>query len=219
MTNGDGAAGTGGLDPRLLQIVDVVMRLASGEYDARAQDSGCGDEFDALAVGINMLIEEVVAKFGENAKLVHSLGESMERLSAQQQTIMSLSTPALRVWEGIVVLPLIGLIDSARVQRLSKELLMRVVQDAVDVVIIDVTGLAEMDTTTARLLLDVVGALRLLGARCILTGLRAQNARNMVSFDVDMGAMAMRASLYDGLKLALSMTGRKIIDAQTRRGT
>jgi rsbT co-antagonist protein RsbR len=87
-----------------------------------------------------------------------------------------------------------------------------------DVVIIDVTGLAEMDTTTVHHLLDTVSALRLLGTRCILTGLGAHNARKMMTFDVDLQGIAMRSTLHDGLKLALSMTGRRVIEAGAREG-
>jgi len=218
VTSANDSAANRGSDSRLPQLVAVVMRLAAGEYEARAEDSGRGDDLDALAVGINMLIEEVVAKFGENDKLVRFLGESVEILRRQQQTIEVLSTPSLMVWKGIIVLPIIGVLDNERVLRFSKELLTRVAQEAVDVVILDVTGLAVMDTQTVRLLVDIVGALRLLGARSILTGLRAQAARLLVEFDLDFGTLATRASLYEGLKLALAMTGREVTRMQTRRG-
>ncbi len=194
------------------QILDVVMQLAAGDFSARAVDSGNGDELDALAVGINMLVEEVVAKFDENNRLMRTLEQQMERLTAQHRTIMSLSTPALAVWKGILVLPLIGMLDAPRTQKLSRDLLQRVLQHKTDVVIIDVTGLAEMDTTTVRHLLDTVSALRLLGTQSILTGLGAQNARKMATFDVDLQGIAMRSTLHDGLKLALAMTGRRVID-------
>lgn len=194
------------------EILEVVMQLAAGDFTARAVDSGNGDELDALAVGINMLVEEVVAKFDENDELVQAFKQHLAQLKEQHRTIMSLSTPALAVWNGILVLPLIGMLDDARTQRLSRDLLERVLQQNADVVIIDVTGLAEMDTTTVRHLLDTVAALRLLGTQSILTGLGAQNARKMATFDVDLQGMAMRSTLHDGLKLALAMTGRRVID-------
>ena len=202
----------------LSQLLEVVMQLAAGDFSARAVDSGHGDEFDALAVGINMIVEEVVAKFSENERLMQAFEQNMERLTAQHRTIMSLSTPSLAVWEGILVLPIIGLLDEARTQTLSRELLERVLQQKADVVIMDVTGLAEMDTTTVRHLLDTVSALRLLGTRCILTGLGSTNARKMVTFDIDLQGVSMRSTLHDGLKLALSMTGRRVVDMPVRVG-
>jgi rsbT co-antagonist protein RsbR len=200
------------------QILQVVMQLAAGDFSVRAVDAGNGDEFDALAVGINMLIEEVVAKFAENDRLMQTLEENMERVAVQHRTIMSLSTPSLLVWKGILVLPLIGMLDTTRARNLSGELLEGVMQHETDVVIIDVTGLAEMDTTTVHHLLDTVSALWLLGTRCILTGLGAHNARKMMTFDVDLQGIAMRSTLHDGLKLALSMTGRRVIEAGAREG-
>jgi rsbT co-antagonist protein RsbR len=202
----------------LSHLLDVVMQLAAGDFSARAVDAGNGDELDALAIGINMLVEEVVAKFAENDRLVQAVEQNMERLKAQHQTIMSLSTPSLAVWEGVLALPLIGMIDTARAQQLSRDLLQRVMQQDTDVVIMDVTGLAEMDTTTVRHLLDTVSALRLLGTKCVLTGLGSQNARKMATMDVELQDVAIRATLHDGLTLALSMTGRRIIDARIRAG-
>jgi rsbT co-antagonist protein RsbR len=194
------------------QILQVVMQLAAGDFSARAIGSGGDDEMDALAAGINMLIEEVVAKFDENAELVRTLEQNMERMADQHRTIMSLSTPSLLVWKGIVVLPLIGMLDTTRAQNLSGELLNRVAQHSTDVVIIDVTGVAEVDGATVNHLLNTFAALRLLGAKCILTGLGPANARKMAAIDVDMSAIAIRGSLHDGLKLAYSMTGRKVLE-------
>jgi rsbT co-antagonist protein RsbR len=200
------------------QVLQVVMQLAAGDFSVRAVSPGGDGEMDALAVGINMLIEEIVAKFDENARLVRTLEQNMERMADQHRTIMSLSTPSLVVWKGIVVLPLIGMLDTTRAQNLSGELLNRVAQHSTDVVIVDVTGVAEANEATVNHLLNTFAALRLLGASCILTGLGPENARTMAALDVDMGALAIRGSLHDGLKLAFSITGRQVVERGVRGG-
>lgn len=214
MSAGDPAAPP----PSLMSALDVVMQLASGNYEARAVARGENDEIDALVAGINMLAEEVAFKFAENARLVEALEANIAQLHAQQQTILELSTPSLMVWRGIVVLPLVGILDSARAQRLSGELLNRVAQGAIDVVIIDVTGVGEVDIATTNYLLNTFRALRLLGARCILTGLGPSNARTMVTLDVDLSQIAIRGTLHDGLMLAFSMTGRRVVEETRPRG-
>ncbi|MBK9259277.1 MAG: STAS domain-containing protein [Polyangiaceae bacterium] len=200
------------------QVLDVVMQLAAGDFSARANVSGRGDEMDALMAGVNMLAEEMASKFEDNARLVRALEENMEAMAVQHRTIMSLSTPSLLVWKGIVVLPLIGMLDATRAQNLSAELLNRVERYATDVVIIDVTGVAEVDTTTANHLLNAFAALQLLGAKCILTGLGPANARKMATLEVDLSSIAIRGTLHDGLKLAFSMTGRHVHERGAREG-
>jgi rsbT co-antagonist protein RsbR len=200
------------------QVLQVIMQLAAGDFSVRAISTGGDDEMDALAVGINMLIEEVVAKFDENARLVQTLEQNMDRMADQHRTIMSLSTPSLLVWKGIVVLPLIGMLDAQRAQNLSGALLNRVAQHSTDVVIVDVTGVAEVDEATVNHLLNTFSALRLLGAKCILTGLGPENARKMSTLSVDMSAIAICGSLHDGLKLAFSMTGRRVVERGAGEG-
>lgn len=197
---------------RLSELLNVVMELAAGNFSARAVVSHKGDELDALIAGINMLAEEINAKFSENSRLMETLERNMATMAAQHRTIMSLSTPSLQVWHGIVVLPLIGMLDAGRAQNLSNDLLERIVSHGAEVVIVDVTGIAAVDTTTAKHLLDTFAAVRLLGARCILTGLSAANARSMVDLDLDMQTVTVCGSLHDGLKRAFGMTGKRVYE-------
>lgn len=201
---------------RIAALLSVVVELAAGNFSTRAKLSNQRDELTALASGINMLAEELEAKFAENVQLMETLERNMAEMAAQHRTIMSLSTPSLLVWQGILVLPLIGTLDEERTQNLSNALLKRIVHQGADVIIIDVTGIAKVDTTTAKHLLDTFSAVRLLGAQCILTGLSAANARSMVDLDVDMKTVTIRGSLHEGLKYAFAMTGRHVHEPKHR---
>lgn len=197
-----------------MPVLDVVMQLAAGDYAARGAIVGENEGLDALMAGINMLAEEVAFRFAENARLVQELENNIAKMSAQQETILSLSTPSLLVWKGIVVLPLIGVLDTARAQRLTGELLNRVVQHSTDVVIIDVTGVADADLDTTNHLLNTFRAVHLLGAQCILTGLSSANARSLANLEVHLGDIAVRGTLHQGLELAFGITSRRVIEAK-----
>lgn len=198
----------------LMPVLDVVMQLAAGDYTARGTILGENESLDALMAGINMLAEEVAYRFAENARLVGELEDNIAKLSAQQKTILSLSTPSLLVWKGIVVLPLIGVLDTARAYQLTGELLNRVVQHATEVVIIDVTGVVDSDMGTTNHLLNTFRAVRLLGAHCILTGLSSANARALATLEVDLRDVAVRGTLQQGLELAFGMTSRRVVQVK-----
>jgi rsbT co-antagonist protein RsbR len=203
---------------RLQEALDVMMRLAAGDFSARAAMSGAGDEMDALIAGINMLGEEIEAKFAENERLLRELEQSVAEMAAKNRTIMSLSTPSLLVWKGIVVMPLIGMLDRERAEKLSAELLNQIQHQPTGVVIVDITGLAVVDTTTATHLLNTFAAARLLGTGGILTGLSPASARTLARLDVNLGAVAVRGSLHDGLRLAFAMTGRRVLEDRATDG-
>lgn len=197
---------------RIQELVELVMRLATGDFDARATVTDQGDELDGLAAGIHMLAEEISAKFAENERLVKTLEQTVKDLAKRHETIMALSTPSMMVWQGILVVPLIGMMDTARAQKFTTELLDRISNSSVQVVIIDITGMAEMDLAMAKHLMQTFAAVRLLGSQCILTGLSASSARRVADLDIDLQSLTVRGNLHEGLSLALSLTGRRVIE-------
>lgn len=197
---------------RIQELVELVMRLATGDFDARATVTDQGDELDGLAAGIHMLAEEISAKFAENERLVKTLEQTVKDLAKRHETIMALSTPSMMVWQGILVVPLIGVMDSARAQKFTTELLNRISNSSVQVVIIDITGIAEMDLEMAKHLMQTFAAVGLLGSRCILTGLSASSARKVADLDIDLHSLTVRGNLHEGLSLAFSLTGRRVIE-------
>jgi rsbT co-antagonist protein RsbR len=133
-----------------------------------------------------------------------------ELIMRQQQDMLELSTPVVTLWDGVLALPMIGTLDSARTQVVMETLLQRIVQTGADVAIIDITGVPTVDTLTAQHLLKTVTAARLMGADCIISGIRPQIAQTIVHLGVDLGNVTTKASLADAFRLALQRTGRTV---------
>ncbi len=123
---------------------------------------------------------------------------------------MELSTPVVKLWEGILALPMIGTLDSARTQLVMENLLQRILETGSSIAIIDITGVPTVDTLTAQHLLKAVTAARLMGADCIISGIRPQIAQTIVHLGVDLGDVTTKASLADAFALALERTGRAV---------
>jgi rsbT co-antagonist protein RsbR len=121
----------------------------------------------------------------------------------QQQEMLELSTPVVELWSGILALPLIGTLDSARTQIVMQNLLEAIVAKGADLAIIDITGVPTVDTLVAQHLLKTVAAARLMGAECIISGIRPQIAQTIIHLGVDLGSVITKANLADALRLAL----------------
>jgi rsbT co-antagonist protein RsbR len=133
-----------------------------------------------------------------------------ELIAQQSRAIMELSTPVIEVWEDILVLPLIGAIDTARAQRVVESLLETIVEKQASVVIMDITGVPLIDTAVANHLIMTVSAVTILGTRMILTGVSPHNAQTLVKLGVDLGSITTKSSLRAGLNLAFQLTGCRI---------
>jgi rsbT co-antagonist protein RsbR len=133
-----------------------------------------------------------------------------EIIARQQQELLELSTPVVRLWDRVLALPLVGTLDSARTQVVMESLLERIVETGSEVAIIDITGVATVDTLVAQHLLKTVAATRLMGADCIISGIRPQIAQTIVHLGVDLGAVITKATLADAFAIALKMTGATV---------
>ncbi len=139
-------------------------------------------------------------------------------ISEQAAALLELSTPVVSLWEGVVSLPLVGTLDSARTQVVMEKLLEALVATGSDHAIIDITGVPAVDTQVAQHLLKTVMAARLLGAECIISGIRPQIAQTVVGLGIDFGTIATKSSLSDALLLALRRSGYDVIKRNTSRG-
>jgi rsbT co-antagonist protein RsbR len=135
-----------------------------------------------------------------------------EVIHRQQQEMLELSTPVVTLWDGVLALPMIGTLDSARTQIVMETLLQRIVETGAGIAIIDITGVPTVDTMTAQHLLKTVTATRLMGAECIISGIRPQIAQTIVHLGVDLGDVTTKATLADAFRVALSRTGRMVCD-------
>jgi rsbT co-antagonist protein RsbR len=133
----------------------------------------------------------------------------------QQQELMELSTPVVTLWDGVLALPVIGTLDSSRTQVVMENLLQRIVETGAVIAIIDITGVPTVDTLTAQHLLKTVAAARLMGADCIISGIRPQIAQTIVHLGVDLGSVVTKATLADAFTIALRRLGLGV----TRVGT
>lgn len=130
-----------------------------------------------------------------------------ETISRQQLEMIELSTPVVQLWTGILALPLIGTLDSARTQVVMENLLTKIVETGSQIAIIDITGVPTVDTLVAQHLLKTVAAARLMGADCIISGIRPQIAQTIVHLGVNLEDVVTKATMADAFKLALSQNG------------
>lgn len=135
----------------------------------------------------------------------------------QQQELLELSTPVVKLWDGILALPLIGTLDSARTQVVMESLLQKIVETSVSIAIIDITGVPTVDTLVAQHLLKTIAAARLMGADCIISGIRPQIAQTIVHLGVDLADVITKATLADAFVVALERTGSGV-SVQDRAG-
>jgi len=133
-----------------------------------------------------------------------------EIISRQQEEMLELSTPVVKLWDGILALPMIGTLDSARTQVVMESLLHKIVETGSQIAIIDITGVPTVDTLVAQHLLKTVTAIRLMGADCIISGVRPQIAQTIVHLGVDLAGVTTKANLADALALALKRTGNTL---------
>jgi rsbT co-antagonist protein RsbR len=130
-----------------------------------------------------------------------------EVIRRQQDELLELSTPVVKLWDGVVALPLIGTLDSARTQVVMESLLEEIVRTDSTIAILDITGVPTVDTLVAQHLLKTVAAARLMGADCIISGIRPQIAQTVVHLGLDLSAVTTKSSLADALTVALERTG------------
>jgi rsbT co-antagonist protein RsbR len=140
-----------------------------------------------------------------------------EIIRRQEADMLELSTPVVKLWHGVIALPLIGTLDSSRTQIVMESLLQRIVEGGAEIAIIDITGVPTVDTLVAQHLLKTVTAIRLMGAECIISGVRPQIAQTVVHLGIDLEGITTKATLADALALALKRMGLTI--SKTKNGT
>ena len=184
--------------------------------------------FDTLRQQRSSDPEAIVTASREVGALLDKLGlyttEVFQRnreqvIIRQQQELMELSTPVVTLWQGVLALPVIGTLDSARTQIVMENLLEKIVETGAGIAIIDITGVPTVDTLTAQHLLKTVAAARLMGADCIISGIRPQIAQTIVHLGVDLGTVMTKATLADAFAVALRRLGLNIARGQPARST
>jgi rsbT co-antagonist protein RsbR len=135
-----------------------------------------------------------------------------DTIAQQRATISELQTPVIQVWEGILALPIVGTVDTARAQDMTEALLERIVATGSEIVLLDITGVPVVDTAVARHLLETVAAARLLGADVLIVGLSSRTAMTLVQLGIDLSHVTTRATLAKGLEFAFRRLGLAVIE-------
>jgi rsbT co-antagonist protein RsbR len=181
--------------------------------------------FEALRQELDHNPEALAAETWRATEVLDSLGllttESFQKtreevISRQQQELLELSTPVVQLWDGILALPLIGTLDSARTQVVMQNLLDAIVKTRSDFAIIDITGVPVVDTLVAQHLLKTVAAARLMGAECMISGIRPQIAQTIIHLGVDLSDVITKATLADAFRLTLGRAGYSMVREQKR---
>src|SRR5690348_9314933 len=164
--------------------------------------------------------EQLVRETWTTSRLIDRLGlytiecyarTREEVIRRQQEELLELSTPVVQLWDGILALPLIGTLDSARTQIVMESLLQHIVDSSAETAIIDITGVPTVDTLVAQHLIKTISAARLMGADCILSGIRPQIAQTIVHLGLDLNVVS-KATMADALALALRRAGKAVVD-------
>jgi rsbT co-antagonist protein RsbR len=154
-------------------------------------------------------LSKLLDKLGLFTTEIHQQARD-EIIRRQGEEMLELSTPVIQLWDGILALPLIGTLDSARTQVVMESLLEKIVETGASIAIIDITGVPTVDTLVAQHLLKTVAAARLMGADCIISGIRPQIAQTIVHLGVDLTNVTTKSTLADAFIVALQRTGSSI---------
>jgi rsbT co-antagonist protein RsbR len=152
------------------------------------------------------------------AEIDSSQADLRVRLEEQRQTISDLQTPVIQVWDGVLALPVIGSLDTARAQDMTEALLQKIVETGSEIVILDITGAPVVDTAVAKHLLETVSAARLLGADVFIVGLSSRIAITLVHLGVELEGVVTRTTMAKGLQLAFERLGLEVVRRGTRAG-
>lgn len=179
--------------------------------------------FEALRQEFAQDADALASETWRSTELLDSLGlvtfEAFQKtredmISRQQAELLELSTPVVQLWEGVLALPLIGTLDSSRTQVVMQNLLDAIVKTRSDFAIIDITGVPVVDTLVAQHLLKTVAAARLMGAECLISGIRPQIAQTIIHLGVDLAGVVTKATLADAFAIALKKIGYSVVREQ-----
>ncbi len=198
----------------LAEDFDALNRAIEGDFSARANEETKNELLSKLGQMINKMIDankEMLDGTMDQLKVTN------EKLQTTQKTILEMSTPVIQIWEEVLVLPLVGVLDSARAQQAMEALLIQIVERKAKMVIIDITGVSMVDSAVANHLIKTCLAIKLIGAEVILTGISVGVVQILVSLGVDLSGITTRSSMSEGLKLSLKKIGLGVFSVKEKQ--
>ena len=190
-------------------VSDALLTLANvgyGDYSTRlAIDPNDKSPLASLYAGINEMIASLSGEQEKSQAYQAELEEKLATIEKQRAAIRELSTPIMEVWDGVLCLPVVGVMDTARSAEMTTSLLQAVVEKKTRCVIIDITGIDVMDTRTVDHFMRMARAVRLLGAECVLTGMNPHIAQTVVHMGIDLTHIATHRTLHEALQLFVEL--------------
>jgi rsbT co-antagonist protein RsbR len=179
----------------------VLSNVSEGDFDLRVAVPGdLGEAVEALFQGLNEMIASLGIEKKRADEYRRELEDKLAMIEAQRQAIAELSTPIMEVWEGVLCLPVVGVMDTARSAEMTNALLRMVVEKETRCCIVDITGIEVMDTSTADHFMRMARAVSLLGADCVLTGINPHIAQTIVHMGMDLRGVKTHRTLQDALR-------------------
>lgn len=200
-------------DEQILEsVADALLTLANvgfGDYSTRL-DVAADDEspLASLYRGINEMIESLSAEQAKSKAYQAELEDKLQTIEKQRAAIRELSTPIMEVWDGVLCLPVVGVMDTMRSVEMTNSLLQTVVEKKTRCIIIDITGIDVMDTRTVDHFMRMARAVRLLGAQCVLTGINPHIAQTVVHMGIDLSNIVTHRTLHEALQRYVESSGR-----------
>lgn len=206
------------LKARVDRIEDILSSVAAGDLEARV-NSEFEDDFTGVEAAVDLLINDLTDELLQREQTQTELEERLATIQAQQKTILmqqedllELSSPVTKVWDNVVVLPVIGTLDSRRTQIMMENLLQKIVNTGCTIAILDITGVATIDTQVANHLIKTVTAARLLGAECIVSGISPAIAQTIVHLGIDLSTIQTKATLQESMQYAFQRNNQRVVD-------
>lgn len=184
---------------RIADILVILSEVTSQVFHSRLPPLPEDDSFSVLYHAINETVQELANAHARSEKYQAELADRLATIEQQREAIRELSTPVIEVWEGVLCMPVVGVMDTARSAEITETLLQSIVEKRAQSVIIDVTGIEVMDTGTADHFLRMAKAVHLLGAVCVITGISPSIAQTIVQLDVDLTRLTTHRTLRDAL--------------------
>ncbi len=198
------------LHERLSRLEDILASAAAMKLDVRVPVTD-DDELASMEEAINVLLEDFAALLAERRHAELELQEKLQTIQRQQDAINELSTPVIKVWEGLLVLPIIGTLDSQRTLRMMESLLQQIVATGSRIAILDITGVPVVDTMVANHLIKTITAAGLMGAECILSGISPTIAQTIVHLGIDLTGIKTKSTMQEAMRYAIRANGQKIV--------
>ena len=210
------------LKARVNKIEDILASIAAGDMEARI-NSEVEDDFTGVEEAVDLLINDLTDELLQREKTQKELEERLATIQEQQKTILQqqedlleLSSPVIKVWDNVVVLPVIGTLDSRRTQIMMENLLQKIVDTSCTIAILDITGVPTIDTQVANHLIKTVTSARLLGGECIVSGISPAIAQTIVHLGIDLSSIQTRATLQESMRYAFQQNNQSVVENGTQ---